>query len=64
MKGKTRPVTLSMKVALDGDKFRASGKLVVKGSDWGLEPFTAPAGVLRNEDKLSFYIDAQGVAVD
>jgi hypothetical protein len=60
MHGVTKSVTLPLKVSVDGQAFRASGKFSIKGSDYGMPPFVAPLGALRNLDQLDFVVDVVG----
>ncbi len=61
--GQTRDVALDVAVALAADTLGAHGTFSVKQTDFGITPYRGgPAGTVRVADRLSFEIDAIGVA--
>ena len=63
IRGKTRPVTASMKVGLDAKsgEMTASGSLLIRHTWFGFEPYSALGGTLRNRDELRLFIVARGI---
>jgi polyisoprenoid-binding protein YceI len=51
--GVTRPIAVPLQVELRGDALAASGKLVVKQSDFGIEPTSAAGGLVKVEDEVT-----------
>lgn len=62
IKGKSQPVTVRMTVSGDGEAFSAKGSFKVQGSDYGLEPYSAMMGALKNRDELRFTVRLTGTA--
>ena len=60
LRGKSRPTKLTMSISADGTTFKASGRFDAKGSDWGMAPFSAAFGAVKNLDTLTFVIDVVG----
>jgi polyisoprenoid-binding protein YceI len=59
LRGVTKKVIVPMTIKTDGTTFSASGKFTLRGSDYGMSPFSAVGGTLRNQDSLTFVIDAK-----
>lgn len=59
LRGQTRKVVVPMTIKTDGTSFSASGKFTLRGSDYGMPPFSAVGGTLRNQDSLTFVIDTK-----
>lgn len=59
LRGQTRKVVVPMTIKTDGTSFSASGKFTLRGSDYGMPPFSAVGGTLRNQDSLTFVIDTR-----
>ena len=57
--GKTRTVTLPMTVSEDGTSFTASGSLSFKGSDFGIAPYEALLGALKNQDGMKLGVSVR-----
>lgn len=59
--GVTKPVTIPVRVELKGNALAATGKMVVKQSEFGIQPTSAGGGLVKVEDEvtLSFRIVAQ-----
>jgi polyisoprenoid-binding protein YceI len=51
--GAVRPMVVPLQVDVRGDTLTATGKLVVKQSDFGIEPTTAGGGLVKVEDEVS-----------
>ena len=54
-KGVSKKVPL--KVTTEGDALRARGKLELKHTEFGIEPYSAAFGAIRNGDRLTMTID-------
>jgi len=59
--GVTKAFTVPVRVDVRGDTLNATGKMVVKQTDFGIEPTTAAGGLVKVEDEvpLSFRIAAR-----
>jgi|GEM_PF-10475 len=59
--GVTKPVTVPVRLDVQGDALEATGKMVVKQTDFGIEPTSAAGGLVKVEDEvpLSFKIVAR-----
>lgn len=62
IRGKSKPVVLKGKLVADGSSFAISGKLPLKATDFGFEPFSAMFGQLKNLDAMDLTVDLQGDA--
>jgi len=51
LRGETRPLVLPMRVELSGDTLAASGRVIIRHRDFGLEPVSV-AGVVKVKDEL------------
>ena len=60
--GQAKAVSASMQISVDGGSFRAKGSFKAKGTDFGIDPFTAMMGALKNQDQLRFTLDLRGSA--
>ena len=60
--GVSRPTTVAMKITADGESFRASGKLTASHEVFGMSPFSAAMGAVKNAEPLTFSIDLSGEA--
>jgi polyisoprenoid-binding protein YceI len=60
MHGVQRPLAMQLDVRADGTSFAASGKTKIRTSDFGVDPFTALLGALRNDDTLELHVDVKG----
>ncbi|MCB9672992.1 MAG: YceI family protein [Alphaproteobacteria bacterium] len=54
------PVAAKMRIEADGERLRARGTFEMAHGAWGLVPFSALLGSLRNADPLTFVIDVVG----
>ena len=50
--GAVRPIVVPVQVELSGDALTGTGKLVVKQTDFGIEPTTAGGGFVKVEDEV------------
>lgn len=69
--GETRKLTVPVALAMTGDRLTATGRFVIRQSDFGLTPYSAAGGALRVSDEvlIRFRISAtrqvdQGEAVE
>lgn len=58
--GVTAPVRATMQIQADGEKFSARGSFAASHGTWGMDPFSAMFGSLKNDDNLKFVIDVKG----
>lgn len=58
--GRSKRVTTRMRITADPDSFRARGSVSATHSDFGMKPFTALLGALRNDESLTFDLDFKG----
>ena len=54
--GNSRSITVPMEIGADSSRIGASGTFSIQGSDYGLEPYTAMMGQLKNSDQLDFTV--------
>lgn len=54
--GKTRTLETTLDVSLD-DGFVATGRLKIKATDFGFEPYTAMLGALENRNQMTIRIE-------
>jgi polyisoprenoid-binding protein YceI len=59
--GVTKVFTVPVRLEAHGDTLSATGKMVVKQTDFGIEPTSAAGGLVRVEDEvvLTFRIGAR-----
>jgi polyisoprenoid-binding protein YceI len=60
--GTTRRVTSPVTAQLSGDTFRATGSFDFNQSDFGIQPFSAFLGAVRNQDRITLIFDITAVA--
>lgn len=58
--GVTKSVTTPWSTDIRAEAFSATGSLKAKQSDFGIEPFSAMMGALRNQDGLAFSFHLEG----
>lgn len=58
--GVTNTVSLPMTVTEDGQSFEARGTLKIKATDYGIEPFSAMLGALKNKNQMTLSIRLAG----
>jgi polyisoprenoid-binding protein YceI len=54
--GRTQPVTLTATAGLDGGTFRATGTLRFAQSAFGIEPYSAAMGAVKNRDEVELVL--------
>jgi polyisoprenoid-binding protein YceI len=54
LRGITRMLPVTARLALNGNTLRASGEFLVKQSDFGIAPVTAAGGAIKVKDELKF----------
>jgi polyisoprenoid-binding protein YceI len=62
--GVVRPVHVPVQVQLTQDGLRATGKTVLKQTDYGIEPVSAGAGTVKVEDEVTVTFDLVGRAAE
>ena len=62
MAGRTRPVTLDMRLRADGRRLVADGAFTIRQTDWGIEPYRAALGTIRVADRVTFELHVVGLA--
>jgi polyisoprenoid-binding protein YceI len=58
--GVSRPTTIAMDIDADGETFTARGELVAKHADFGMTPFSAAMGAVKNAEPLAFTLGFTG----
>ena len=58
--GRGKKVRLPMSIAAEPSSFSARGSLTAAHADFGMKPFTAALGALRNEETLRFTLSFSG----
>jgi polyisoprenoid-binding protein YceI len=59
MHGISKPVTTKMTISA-GDAFAAKGTFTTDHATWGMDPFSALLGALKNDPQLAFTVDVKG----
>lgn len=57
LRGQTKTVTSLLKIAVTDGTFTAKGQFRATHDDFGMKPYTALMGALRNDTLLNFYLD-------
>src|SRR5690606_23276724 len=60
--GVTHSVAVPMRIRPLSGAITASGQFDATHADFGMEPFTAMMGALRNDERLTFVVDVRGTA--
>lgn len=50
--GVTRPIKMPISVKIDGNTLTGEGKVRMKQSDWGIQPYSAFLGAVKNKDEI------------
>lgn len=58
--GVTHPVTTTMRIDADASSFKARGTFQANHADFGMKPYTALLGALRNDELLKFQVNVRG----
>jgi polyisoprenoid-binding protein YceI len=53
LRGAARPMTVPVQLEVHGDTLTGTGKMVVKQSDFGIEPVSAGGGLVKVEDAVT-----------
>ncbi len=59
IRGKTKPVSLPLKVTASDAEFAAKGQLTIRATDFGFQPYTAGFGALKNKNDMKLVIDVK-----
>lgn len=62
IRGKSKAVVLKGKLSADGSSFRITGRLPLKATEFGFEPYSAMFGQLKNKNEMTLVVDLQGDA--
>ncbi len=63
--GKTREVTVDVRLVQSADTLRAIGTFAVKQTDFGIRPYRGgPAGIIRVADRVTFSFEAVALRAD
>jgi len=62
VRGKSSPVTAQMTISADATNFSASGSFKATHGQFGMEPFSAMFGQLKNNDRMTFALNFKGTA--
>ena len=62
--GAERPIVVPLRVDVQGDELTATGKLVIRQSDFGMEPTTAAGGLVKVEDGVTVAFRVVARALD
>ncbi|MSP54363.1 MAG: YceI family protein [Myxococcales bacterium] len=60
--GVSKAVSVTMAITADGKSFGAKGTLALGQTDFGITPFSALFGQLKNKNEMKFTIDVKGAA--
>lgn len=60
LRGKTRPVTMTVMIDTFGDGLRGIGKVRLKQSDFGYEPYEAFLGAVKVKDEVILHVNLIG----
>ena len=58
--GVGKSITVPLKVTADGTNFSAKGGFSIQQTDFGVTPFTALLGALKNQNKVDVILDVKG----
>lgn len=58
--GVTKPVTVPMTVKADAVNFSAKGSVKIKATQFGMQPYSALMGAVKNQDQMILVIDVLG----
>lgn len=62
LKGVSRPVRLPITARVDGDTLTGDGSFRFKQSDWGMKPYSALLGAVKNKDEVTLHVHLVGRA--
>lgn len=58
--GMSHRVTVPMNIRLNDGRFGATGRFDANHGDFGMRPFSAAFGAVKNDERLSFVVDVTG----
>lgn len=61
-RGVTKKLRLPITVKIEGDTLKGDGKVRFKTSDWGMKPYSAFLGAVKNKDEVVLNVHLVGVA--
>ena len=61
--GMTRPLTVPVKVRLAADRLVAEGKVIVRQSDFGIQPVTVAGGTVKVKDQLDIAFKVMAIGI-
>ncbi len=61
--GISKTMVVPMTIRQDEGSFGATGRFEATHADFGMSPFSAAFGAMRNDEQLSFVIDVRGTAL-
>lgn len=62
LRGQTKKLKLPVTVKIDGNNLKADGKVRFKTSDWGMKPYSAFLGAVKNKDEVVLNVHLVGTA--
>jgi len=62
IRGTTAPVETTLTVNADGSSFSAKGSFASTHATFGFKPYSAALGAVKNDEKLTFFVDVKGKA--
>lgn len=62
LRGVTKKLRLPATVKIEGDTLKADGKVRFKTSDWGMKPYSAFLGAVKNKDEVVLNVKLVGTA--
>lgn len=57
IRGVSKSIAVPLNVALDGNRFTAQGQFTVSHRDFGMKPYSAALGTIKNDDPLEFHLN-------
>jgi len=57
IRGVTREVSVAVTVEADATRFRGTGKLRIKHTQFGFEPYSALLGAVKNQDRIDLILE-------
>ena len=60
--GVSKAVSTTLSLGTDGKTLKAKGKLPIKATDYGFDPFSALLGALKNKNDMTIHVALEGKA--
>jgi len=57
LRGVTRPITVPLTIASEGEGYRANGSFRILQSDFGYQPYSGVLGTVRTKDEVEIVLD-------